>query len=84
MRPGPGRPYDGGMALLLLICLTLACLPIDWPAPRFGLDLSADAARAVGTATLRRATYVFVVRSSLILIRVIVCIARFSWRSPPR
>jgi STE24 endopeptidase len=26
------------MALLLLICLTLACLPIEWPAPRHGFE----------------------------------------------
>src|SRR4249920_1845268 len=25
------------MALLLLLCLTLACLPLDWPAPPFEL-----------------------------------------------
>lgn len=32
------------MALLLLLCLTLACLPLDWPAPPFGLDPAGSAA----------------------------------------
>src|SRR5262245_52592855 len=32
------------MPLLLLLCLILACLPIDWPAPPFGLGLAGSAA----------------------------------------
>jgi STE24 endopeptidase len=31
------------MPLLLLICLTLACLPIDWPKPMFGLSARGSA-----------------------------------------
>ena len=32
------------MPLLLLLCLILACLPIDWPAPPFGLGPAGSAA----------------------------------------
>src|SRR5262249_47055103 len=34
---GVGRAEEG-MPFLLLICLMLACLPIPWPAPPFGLS----------------------------------------------
>src|SRR5262245_45658272 len=32
------------MSLLLLLCLILACLPIDWPRPPFGLGAAGGAA----------------------------------------
>jgi hypothetical protein len=50
-------------------------------------DLAADVASRLGCASrellpslARRATYVLVAGSSRILVGVIVCIARFSWR----
>lgn len=36
------------MPLLLLLCLILACLPIDWPGPPFGLGPAAGAALTAG------------------------------------
>ena len=39
------------MPLLLLICLTLACLPISWPEPPFGLGRSGAVAITGGIVT---------------------------------
>jgi len=36
------------MPLLLLLCLVLACLPIDWPAPPFGFGSAESAALTAG------------------------------------
>src|SRR5262245_32365633 len=47
------RDREFRMALLLLLCLTLACLPVDWPKPIFGLGPTGSAVlTGTGVASL--------------------------------
>ena len=52
--PGNARlwTYDRHMPLLLLICMIVACLPLEWPGPPFGLGPVGSAGLAAGVVAL--------------------------------